>query len=243
VIIWSCQLKNKQYYIDQFRSTIDSWRIQTVDQTWYKPRYEWRLAFDFGDPDRRHFYTPEWREMRDYFELHNWKYRRRAECYCVIFTNELDLLDAVLHNELWKTKLKELAYANENYLHEFTKQVGIDAVTDIKFVKKAPLHCYQVNFDNFDWRRTDEEVKLALTEYICTNIDEFHFIGSDQNMIQTINERKDKFDRWGNRYTIGNGFKLYTKSTDDIIMLHMVAPGKISKIIKLMEKSIEANIS
>jgi hypothetical protein len=40
----------------------------------------------------------------------------------------------------------------------------------------------------------------------------------------------------GHQITIGDGFNFFAKSTDDILLLHLMAPGKIRKIVKLMEK-------
>jgi hypothetical protein len=49
--------------------------------------------------------------------------------------------------------------------------------------------------------------------------------------------KKTLTNQWGQYQGISNGFKMYAKHPEDIMMLHMIAPGKIGKIIKLMEKN------
>ena len=232
-------MHNNQYYIDQFKSLVKPWNYRVANRTWYRPRYHWRIAFDFADHENRRpsFLSPNWRSMIDLFSKNGWNYRFRSEMLSAVFTNETALLDCILSTAEYRDKLQEVEYAGVNYLNEFEKYNGIDAITDVKFVKRKPEHCYLVQFDKFEWRK-DDPVKQAITEYILANQTEYHFTGYDRTVINRLSGLSPTSTYYPQQ-SIHNGFRLYAKSPDDIIMLHMIAPGKITKIIKLMEKKVE----
>lgn len=230
-------MKDKQQYIDKFASKMPTWRIREADKAWYKERFQWRLVFDFRGQSRNWGYTSEWGAMLHVFHEKGFKFRRRAEYFCSIFTSESELLDLVLANTDWVTRICELEYAGETYLNRFNDLVGVDAVTDIKFVKRMPAHPYQITFDRFDWH-ADNHMREGLTEYLITNRSDFVFKGYEQVLIDRwASAKKTLTNQWGQYQGISNGFKMYAKHPEDIMMLHMIAPGKIGKIIKLMEKN------
>jgi hypothetical protein len=232
-------LQNKQYYINEFKSKLQSWRIGTADKAWYRPRFEWRVAFNFNEERYDCRYSHKWRELLEICETNQWQFRRRAEGYCTIFTSELAFLDLILSSEEWIKFIAEVQYSNDTYLKEFANNAGIDAITDIKFVARLPEHFYQVTLGNFEWR-TDDSLKLSLMEYLIVNRQEYIFKGYEQEMVTRMVKAHEINSNPKNYYNSGmmNGFKFWAKSTDDILMLHMMAPGKIVKIVKLMEKTV-----
>jgi hypothetical protein len=236
-------LQNKQYYINEFKSRVKPWRFGTADKAWYRPRYEWRLVFDFNEADRHWAYSPVWRQMLETFEAGSWNFRRRAEYTCTIFTSEPALLDAVLSNDQWMNCLTEVQYSDDSYLKAFTTNAGIDAVSDIKFVARVPEHQYQVTLGNFEWRG-EEDLKFSIAEYLLNNQHEYVFKGHEADLVKRMNDmvRRYSTNLRNGHINVMNGFKFWAKNTDDILMFHMMAPGKIIKIIKLMEKNRETII-
>lgn len=237
--IWSYQLQNKQFYINEFKSKLKPWRVRNADKAWYRPRFEWRLAFNFNESQYDFRYSHKWRELLQLCEASQWHFRRRAEGYCTIFTSEPAFLDLILSSEEWMKFLAEVEYSDDSYLQEFTNNAGIDAVTDIKFVARLPEHFYQVTLGNFQWR-DDDELKLSILEYLIANRQEYIVKGYERDMMERLIRTKKSNANLGNYYNSGmmNGFKFWAKNTDDILMFHMMAPGKIIKIVKLMEKKV-----
>ena len=229
--IWSYQLQNKQYYIDEFKNKL-TFNIYSQDRTWYKDRFQYRVSFVFGDNKRRASSSNgDWRAMLYHFIEKGWKFRCRTEGYHVLFTSQTEILDAILANPDWLGKIVEFGYSNTRYLTEFANYKGIDAITDIKFLKRVPEHCYQVTLGNFNWR-VDDNIRLTVTQYLATNQSDFIFKGSEKRLIE------DSVKHNSSRLIYG-GFRFYAKNTDDIIMIHMMAPGKVVEIIKIMERKVE----
>jgi hypothetical protein len=226
-------LQNIQYYIDQFKSLLKPCNIYSQNKTWYRPRFQYRISFNFSDKNfRTSRYAADWNNFLWYCSDNDWKYRHRTETYNVLFTSETALLDAVLVNPDYRIKVTEFMYADVNYINEFSNHKGIDAITDIKFVKHAPEHCYQITLSNFEWRK-DDITKSIIAEYLFTNRSNFVFKGIARNLI----EDKARGGRLTARgISIFNGFKFYSKSTDDIVMIHIMAPGKVTNIVKMMER-------
>ena len=192
----------------------------------------------FGVKDRRaSSFNHNWRYMLEYLKDNNWQFRHRSEEYNVLFTSETAVIDAILANPEWIDNLVEFAYADDQYLLEFSNHSGIDAITDIKFVKRQPEYCYQVTLGNFDWRKS-ETARLDIIRYLVTNRSDFLFKGREQEIIESkVKGRKST--AYGQNVHVYHGFRFYAKSADDIIMLHMMAPGKVISIIKLMERRNE----
>jgi hypothetical protein len=109
-----------------------------------------------------------------------------------------------------------------------TNAVCGDAVTDIKFVSHLQTDfIYQVYLGGLEWK---DPCKEAITTYLCNNFNEFSFRGYYKEIIQRASRK------WGHYESVYDGFNFFAKSTEDILMLHMIAPGKIRKIVKIMEK-------
>jgi hypothetical protein len=176
-------------------------------------------------------------DFRKFLTDNDWKFRHRTEGYNVIFTSETAILDAILANKEWADALTEFIYTDQLYVNEFANHKGIDAITDIKFVKRVPEHCYQVTFGNFEWRKEDE-LRVNLTEYLATNKDSFVFKGNEKEIIEAKSKGKTS-TYYGSRACVFHGFRFYAKNPDDIIVIHMLAPGKVTHIVKLMERNRE----
>jgi hypothetical protein len=235
---WSYQLNDKRDYILKFREQLPDWRIRRVDKAWYKQKFEWRLEFNFsasGDDARHWALDHRWRQLLEVCEANRWIFRRRREVFCTIFTSEHELLDHVLASDEYKSGIVSVEYTSDSYLTELTNQICGDAITDIKFVSHVPLHRYQVYLGSFEWK--DSTIQ-SVTEYLVTNKDEFIFKGYYQEIIHRLHKAKEKerLDKWGRYQGVYDGFNFFAKSTDDILLLHMIAPGKIRKIVKLMER-------
>lgn len=211
------------------------YQFTKVDKVWYKPKFEWRIEFNFSRQDSigRHSIDNRWQTLLRECELNLWEFRRRREVWCNIYTSEIDLLEHLLTNEKYRTAIVGVEYTNEQYMNELDNQINLDSITDIKFVKHVPEYRYQVFLGGFEWG--NDSVKRPLTEYLVTNRDEFLFKGYYQEIIHRCknNNLVDNFGRYSGVY---DGFNFYAKSTDDILMLHMIAPSKIKKIVKLMER-------
>jgi len=171
------------------------------------------------------------------FNNREFKFRHRSESYNVVFTSDHELLTAVLDYPGWLDNLKEFAYADDQYLSEFSNHVGIDAISDIRFVKKQPEYCYEITLGNFDWRRVDP-LRQNITSYLAINRSDFLFKGRELEIIVDALPRRQSTAHRSNA-SVYHGFRFYAKSADDIIMLHMMAPGKVIRIVKLMEKKNE----
>jgi hypothetical protein len=235
---WSYQLNDKRDYILKFRELIPEWRTRRVDKAWYKQKFEWRLEFNFsaGGEDARHWSLDHrWRQLLEECEANGWNFRRRREIFCTIFTSDHALLDHVLSRDEYTSGIVSLEYTSDSYLTELTNQICGDAITDIKFVSHVPHHRYQVYLGGFDWK---DPVTQPVTEYLVDNKEEFIFKGYYQEIINRIDKAKtrERVDQWGRYQGVYDGFNFFAKSTDDILMLHMIAPGKIRKIVKLMER-------
>ena len=235
---WSCQLLNKNLYIQKFKDLgLKSYQMRQVDQTWYKPKFEWKIEFNFSRQDEikygRYMVDHRWRELLEEFEKNEYIFRKRREVWCNIYTTDLNLLDYVLAEEKYSSAIVSVEYSSDMYLSELTEQVFGDAVTDIKFVKTVPEHRYQVYLGNFEWRDTS---RITLTEYLSNNKEVYHFKGWFQEIINRFGSYQAVRNASGHQIFVQDGFNFFAKSTDDILMVHMIAPGKVRKIVKLMEK-------
>ena len=231
-------MSNKNLYIQKFKDLgLQTWRIYRADQTWYKQRFEWKIEFNFSQQDGNYArYTSDhrWVQLLRECEMLNFEFRKRREVWTSIYTSDEGFLDYILNKEEYRTAIVSLNYTNDSYLEERSTQTQLEAITDIKFVKHVQEHCYQVYLGNFDWGNDD--AKQLLTEYLATNSNEFLFKGYYQEVINRCKTNHDLEDHYGRYRGVYDGFNFYAKSTDDILMVHMIAPGKVRKIVKLMEK-------
>ena len=233
---WGYQL-NKNQYIQKFEASgLPQWRIRCVDQTWYKQRFEWKIEFNFNsDPDRRRYGVDHrWVQILRECEDLKFEFRKRREVWTSIYTSDADLLEHIISREEYRTAIVSLEYTNNSYLEERGSQTQLEAITDIKFVKHVPEHCYQIYLGNFQWR--EDHIKRLLTEYLVANSSDFLFKGYYQELITRCKKNPDDLNRYGNYQGVYDGFNFFAKSTDDILLLHMIAPSKIKKIVKLMER-------
>jgi hypothetical protein len=174
-----------------------------------------------------------WTDLIQECERNLWSYRRRREVWGNFYTSDLDFLEHIVSNEKYSIALVSVEYTDDRYISELSNQINLDAITDIKFVKIVPEYCYQVFLGNFEWG--NDPIRRPLTDYLATNSDEFLFKGYYQELIHRFKNglAEDHYGRYSGVY---DGFNFYAKSTDDILMLHMIAPSKIKKIVKLMER-------
>ena len=227
---------NKNLYIQKFKDLgIKSYQMRQVDQTWYKPKFEWKIEFNFSHEDRKYrsYADHRWVDLLEDCHNNEWIFRKRREVWCNIYTTDTRLLDHVLTEEKYSGAIVGIEYTSDMYLSELTEQVCGDAVTDIKFVKTVPDHRYQVYLGNFDWR---DPHQLTLTEYLSNNKDVYLFKGWFQEIINRFGSKNPVINYSGHQIVVNDGFNFFAKSTDDILMVHMIAPGKVRKIVKLMEK-------
>ena len=226
-MIWSYQL-NKSQYLELFQEHNKLCTLRPVQKYWYKDRFEWRLSFWFStDQKRSSRRSVEWVNLLNHLREEGYRYRFRSESYNCLFVNNTEILDFIL-NSNYVNYLIDIEYTDDDYIKILSSQKSLENITNIKFVKKITKYRYKIKFDYFDYR-TDYDTRDSLTRYIKENISLFDVQGRNRNSLAYR--------------TIGNGFEMYTKSLDDIMVLHMIAPGKIASIVKLMEKNNEDNIS
>ena len=236
---WSCQLLNKNLYIEKFKDLgLQTWRIYQSDQTWYNQRFEWKFEFNFsnsGELHGRHSVDNRWIQLLRECEILNFEFRKRREIWTSIYTSDIGFIEHILNKEEYRTAIVSLSYTNDTYLKERSIQTQLEAITDIKFVKHAQKHCYQVYLGNFEWK--EDQIKMSLTEYLAANSNEFIFKGYYQEVINRCKSKNNINNNYGRSQGVYDGFNFFAKSTDDILLLHMIAPGKIRKIIKIMERT------
>jgi hypothetical protein len=233
---WSYQLSSKNQYIQKFEALgLPQWRIRCVDQTWYKQKFEWKFEFNFNpEPDRRRYGVDHrWVQILRDCEMNNIGFRRRREVWCNIYSSDTAFVDLVLYKEEYSSAIVMLEYTNDKYIAEKQNQTSLESITDIKFVKQLPEYCYQVFLGNFDW---NDPIKEDLTRYLAVNKDDFQFRNWYKEVVGRFNTKDPARDNYGRVVGVYDGFNFFAKSTDDILLLHMIAPGKIKKIVKLMEK-------
>jgi hypothetical protein len=229
---------DKNQYLQKFKDLgLQTWRIRQVDQTWYKQRFEWKIEFNFSTQDKsygRYMVDHRWVQLLRECEVLNFEFRKRREVWTTIYTSDSNLINHILDREEYRTAIVSLEYTNDLYIKERGNQTQLEAVTDIKYVKHPTEFCYHVYLGNFEWE--DNSVKQPLTEYLAANSNDFLFKGYYQEVIDRCKKHVDLRDYSGRYRGVYDGFNFFAKNTDDILMLHMIAPGKIRKIIKLMEK-------
>ena len=174
--------------------------------------------------------------MCEDFRKRNFVYRRRYESMANIYTSDLELLELVLNNPGYKESVYSVEYTNDKYLNVLASEAGIDAVTDIKFVSHLQTEFrYQVFLGNFEWKDDHREL---VTSFLVDNMDEYQFRGYYHDILENRKKGKVRDTYYGHKpETVYDGFNFFAKSTEDILMLHLIAPGKIKKIIKLMERT------
>ena len=213
------------------------WRCRSADKAWYKQKFEWRIEFNFSE-EKRKWPDNRWLDFLNVCQMNSWVFHRRHEIFCNIYTSELSLLDFILENKEYLDGINYIEFTSDNYLSELTTAVCGEAVTDIKFVSHLQTEFrYQVFLGGFEWKET--ATKEAITTYLATNYNEFLFKGHHQEIINRVKQNKNEPipNQWGHYQYVYDGFNFFSKSTDDILMLHMIAPGKIRKIVKIMERT------
>jgi hypothetical protein len=231
-------LNDTNHYLQQFKSFgLEQWRIRCVDQTWYTQKFEWKIEFNFStNPEhRRYGVDHRWVQILRECEVLNFEFRKRREVWASIYTSDAGLLEHIISREEYRTAIISLEYTNSSYLEQRSSQTQLEAITDIKFVKTVPEHCYHIFLGKGQWR--EDHIKRSLTEYLVANSNEFLFKGYCQDLITRCRKNPDDLNRYSNYQGVYDSFNFFAKSTDDILLLHMIAPGKIKKIVKLMERA------
>ena len=223
-------IKDKNYYIQKFNSLgLSDFRIQKSERTWYKERFQWKITFDFSDKTRGSRYlTPNWQLLLDLFKSNNIDYRRRREYSQNIFTSDPAALDIILDNAAFTDAILYIEYASDFYLQELAAVLSTDTVTDIKFKNEVSEFRYHIFLGGFLWNDTS---RFILSNWLAANRELFHFRRVYEEIIDRVKSNSNT--------PVYDGFNFYAKTPDDILMLHLIAPGKIKKIVKFMEKKHE----
>ena len=222
-------MKDRYYYINILKEKLD-WRISPISKTFYKPKFDWRFEFHFNDNqyDGHQYFThrnSDWLALKDFCDANSIKYKTRIERSCAFFTKDIQAVEYIVNNDNLLKAISSVEYTSDAYKTAFTNKDEIS--TDIKLVAKVPEHPYLVILGQLGWK--DNPTRRSLSEYLVANKNNFIFKGYYAITI----ERYKQGTASGLLY---DGFQFYVKDFDDIMMLHLVAPGKIVKVIKLMEK-------
>lgn len=193
---------------------------------WYNQRFEWRLEFKCprGLTSAPGINWQTWKHLISLIEELKIDFRYRSERTRCLFVNDLKALDVVLDDQHFLSNLVRVEYSDDMYLSELSK-LGISIVNDVKFVKNIPTLKFKIVLGNFN--RNDSSIREELGSYIIKNSDVFHVSGVDFDL---LNRRRSKV--WTN-------FSCLTNTIDDIVILHMIAPGKIKKVFELLHKNKE----
>jgi hypothetical protein len=223
-MFWSYQLQDKQYYIKKFKN-IFTYKVYAHNGAWYAPKYEWRICFDVFREDRnRRSATLEWAplimEMRD----NDFKFKTRLERAQNLYTSDVRLLEFLINKIEYHKKICSISYSSEIYLSEYNKKDEIS--TDVKLVKRVPSHSYIVEIGGL--YKAGRQCALNLTSYILSNKNNFYFTGYYKEIIDRMAHSPVR--------PIWDGFTFYVKEYDDVMMLHLVAPGHIKKVTQLVSK-------
>lgn len=216
-------------------------RCHSLDTRWYKGTCEWRIAFDFRINNQFPSWgviSPDWRLLQSHFDSQNWKFRKRNDILQAIFTSDHNLLDYILSATELHNNIVEVQYTSNIY-QETLDQLGVHVATDIKFVKNPTEWCYQVTLGPFDYRLGDHDVRVSLGNYLATHFETaFEAKGYYREILVRIrDEIKGKKPLISDyRPKIFDGFSFFAKDVDDIMTLIYMAPNKIKKVVKLIEK-------
>lgn len=156
------------------------------------------------------------------------KHRHRKEGEQVIFTSDLAFLDFIISEGLHK-EICYLEYTSEKYE---TALSNVDMIsTGVKLVKKDTKFCYQVTLGHMGWYK-NSEIRIALTKYLVDNNELFEARGYHNEILKRF--KSQNRDIHANS-TVYDGFVFYAADSNDILTLHLLAPGKIRKVIKLVK--------
>jgi hypothetical protein len=155
------------------------------------------------------------------------KHRHRKEGEQVIFTSDLAFLDFIISEGLHK-EICYLEYTSEKYE---TALSNVDMIsTGVKLVKKDTKFCYQVTLGHMGWYK-NSEIRIALTKYLVDNSELFEARGYHNEILKRFRAQRKEI----HISTVYDGFVFYAADPDDILTLHLLAPGKIRKVIKLVK--------
>lgn len=225
-------MKDKTYYIDQFTSL--SKPVKPFYGRWYNGKFEWRIAFHFKSKLDTCNTQQHWTELRKYCKSNNLDFRPRSEFYTqTIFTKDPRVLDYIIQNENYHSKISFIQYTADEYFSEFSKKDDIS--TDVKFVKDLPDYPYQVVIGNLGWK-DHQSIKQALVSFLVKNRELYFFKNSNFNLIEKWETELKKKVQPNHYFGLFDGFNFFAKDFDDIMMLHYIAAGKIKKVFKLVKK-------
>lgn len=232
-------MKDKQYYRNQFREILNKPCLEYHGK-WYNGDYEWRLVFDFRKEKNRYLGSLEngWSEILHFCKMNDVKFRRRREAAQVIFTSDLIVLDYILENPNIREKLLYIEFTSDSYTKELENLDQLS--TDVKIVRSVPKFRYQITLGGFGWNKK-LDTRIALTEYILNNKELFDVRGYSAQVLDRARKTKGQYSQYGT--TVFDGFQFYAADLDDIMTLHILAPGNIKKVTKLVAKGSKHNES
>ncbi len=218
-------MKDRYYYIDLLKKKLD-WRISPISKTFYKSKFDWRFEFYFNYIK---YIDKNWQDLKNFCDSNLIEYKTRIERSNAFFTKDLQAVEYIINNSDLCAALGSVEYTSDAYRTAFSLKDEIS--TDIRFVSKVPDHPYLIILGQLGWK--DDENKRVVSEYLIANRNNFAFKGYSAITIERVAEA---YKQGITSRFLYDGFQFYAKDFDDIMMLHLVAPGKIVKVIKLMEK-------
>lgn len=171
-----------------------------------------------------------WAKIINFCVSNGIKYRHRKESEQIIFTSDPVLLDFIIAEGLHK-EICYLEYTSDKYQ---TALSNVDMIsTGVKLVKRDTKFCYQITLGGLGWYK-NSEIKVALTKYLTDNYELFEARGYQNEILKRFKDHSRNISL--NSYTtVYDGFVFYASDPNDILTLHLLAPGKIKKVIKLVK--------
>lgn len=211
--IWSYQL-NTPHYIEQFKSL--NINCVPISKFWYKSKLMYRLEFSISN-----WKDEDWEGLLKHLKKNNIFFKKRVEHTGALFTNDETALDFILSDDVLRKKLVRFEYTDLAYIAALSRLNEADIANDVKFVKHVPDMDHVLIIGNFRWE--EKELFQTVTKYILSNKQSFSYEEYTKDRIKS-----------GNAYW--QNFTIYTNNLDEVMMLHIMAPGKVIKVIKLINK-------
>lgn len=222
-------MKDRYYYINKFEEKFCT-GCKSIAKTFYRQKFDWRFEFYFLGPNFISIHqNSSWLALKEFCDTNAIEYKTRIERSSAFFTKDLRAVDYILNNNDLCHTLGTVEYTSDAYNAAFDTKDQIS--TDVKLVSKVPDYPYLVSLGKMGWN--DSPARLALTQYLVANSSSFVFKGYYADSIERMSKHVKKGIAHGMIY---DGFQFYAKDFDDIMMLHLVAPGKVVKVVKLVEK-------
>lgn len=224
-------MTDRYYYINLLEKRLGR-RCGSILKTFFQTKFDWRFEFRFENSRRNWRPNREnsnWLALKEFCDSNAIEYKTRIEFSNIFFTKDLQAVEYIIKNDNLFKYLNKVEYTSDVYHNSFISKDEIS--TDVRLVGKVPEHSYLVILGQLGWK--DNPIRRTLSQYLITNKNNFIFKGYYAITIERMLAATEQGSSPGPLY---DGFQFYARDTDDIMMLHLVAPGKIVKVIKLIEK-------